>query len=529
MSNLHAQLALFGAIDEVVNKTNNPEVVAIAETFLPRTTGPGQRGWYGELKQFLNQKQLLPHDDDGGVIPREGPVQFPDYRDALAELAASASQEPDDDPRDAGQLPPDIVQRSLYASMILSQMDEIEPVPIRGFVDPLTVVLQFAISSPGSESPSSSRQSPRLLPPGGPIAEAAPPPPPLPPEKEQVRQWLLGIKTREAYADALKSLPGGWQIDPDAGVLPPPCTGALRKVGGQFCTVLTTDWDQPFMTLERMTELIAPENWPRLCNFFVGMTPQEAVQPDRSRGWSRMLETVSGDRTQWEMRTALKFWKGASPAVDGIYLNYDLDSPRMNDDKLVEVDSGYIWITPKVAADPTQGVRVRTSKAVRIRGLSATATAALGCVLGWGDAASQMLKEPKKAIADLTPFPPPSEEPDQKGPAPGNDTATPAANDLLADAEILAAAEEVELPAGWRGTLIENISKEFVEIIKVSAPLSTELIDRWLDGMSDDDVREFGTTAGSVLTDRAVAMFTAAANAVQPRPDEAQTTGGQNP
>ena len=359
--------------------------------------------------------------------------------------------------------------------------------------------------------------------------------------------WSAGVTTLAAilFAGAVQSSPAAvrWRrvvTDVDgttevaalvvlaAGVLAG--IGSIRLASGiiALATLLLVEKSRLHSLVNRIDD-VGLRSGVRFAVMALVVTPQEAVQPDRSRGWSRMLETVSGDRTQWEMRTALKFWKGASPAVDGIYLDYDLDSPRMNDDKLVEVDSGYIWITPKVAADPTPGVRVRTSKAVRIRGLSATATAALGCILGWGDAASQMLKEPKKAIADLTPFPPPSEEPDQKGPAPGNDTATPAANDLLADAEILAAAEEVELPAGWRGTLIENISKEFVEIIKVSAPLSTELIDRWLDGMSDDDVREFGTTAGSVLTDRAVAMFTAAANAVQPRPDEAQTTGGQNP
>ena len=87
------------------------------------------------------------------------------------------------------------------------------------------------------------------------------------------------------------------------------CTGALRKIDGKFCTVLTTSWASPF-TLAQIKKIIDPLNWPDLCDFFVTMDPQTVRTPDASLGWSRVLESVSGDPKQWQMRTALRYWKG---------------------------------------------------------------------------------------------------------------------------------------------------------------------------------------------------------------------------
>ena len=61
MSILHSQLAIFGAIDELVieaRKGNRGEadqkVLTAAAQLLPNSTGFGQAGWYRQLEGFLN-------------------------------------------------------------------------------------------------------------------------------------------------------------------------------------------------------------------------------------------------------------------------------------------------------------------------------------------------------------------------------------------------------------------------------------------------------------------------------------------
>jgi hypothetical protein len=45
--------------------------------------------------------------------------------------------------------------------------------------------------------------------------------------------------------------------------------------------------------------------------------------------------------------------------------------------------------------------------------------------------------------------------------------------------------------------------------------------------MTTKDIKDFGERAGRDMTDRAVAMFNAAASAVQPHSDEAEAMGEQ--
>jgi len=110
---------------------------------------------------------------------------------------------------------------------------------------------------------------------------------------------------------------------------------------------------------------------------------------------------------------ALVFWKAKLP--DGsVYINYDVDPDRDNDSGLVEVDSGYIWITPKVPGQ-AKGVRIRTSKLERVSGLSPTASAALACLLGWGNQAHEMLAGTARKYIE-NPVPPPVFQPFLRSP-----------------------------------------------------------------------------------------------------------------
>ena len=65
MSILHSQLAIFGAVDELVveaRKGNrgsiDQAVLATAEKLLPNSTGFGEAGWYRELDQFFDPQGI---------------------------------------------------------------------------------------------------------------------------------------------------------------------------------------------------------------------------------------------------------------------------------------------------------------------------------------------------------------------------------------------------------------------------------------------------------------------------------------
>lgn len=522
MSKLHAQMALFGTIDEIVSKTNDPKVLRTVEAFLPGTTGIGQRGWYGELQRFLNKEDLLPRNENGTRMPRSEPVTMPSFDEAILELKNEPvpGRQP---PPDAGPTRPDVIARSIFAATVLSRLNDLAPQsPINGWnpamTDPLDELLPMAAPQATVSSSPPQLASPQLAPPS------------QSPPTGTTRDALATVSNRKQYKNRMEALTlfRSDEMDSDIARRPVPCTGALRRVNGQFCSVLTTDWEQPDITLAQMRKVIDPHNWPRFCKFFVRMTTRRKLTPDTSRGWSRVLETVSGDETQWQLRTALRYWKGTSTPGDAIYINYDLDRPRTGDDKLVEIDSGYIWITPIVPDDPSSGVRIRTSKAVRIRGLSPTATAALGCFFGWGDAASQMLVESAKnpgtgcrdfgkPSVDTGALKLPGTSPGQTG---GGSTPGPSKTELLQ------AAEDVEMLDRWRGALIDNVRNEVNAFIDVATPLATDLSRRWGNGMTAKDVAKFGERSGREMTNYAVSLFSAAASALRPPADTPEANEG---
>lgn len=507
MSKLHAQMALLGTIDEIVQQSENPSTLKIVESFLPGTTGVGQQGWYRELKRFLNRDELAPT----GGITRSGPVFLPGIDEAVSELNAL--------PQAGESASPAMESRALFAATVLSIVGTNEPnVRIEGWDrsgrDPLEALLPSVLrnrSEPFPTTESVFSDDPVV----------------------QLKGELVAVTTRQGYLDFTKGLANDHQrqLDPQVSDMlkrPVVCTGALRRVDGKFCTLLTTDWVSPF-TLSDVKAKIDPHNWPDLCDFFDSMTDQPPASPDTSRGWARVLESVTGDPTQWEMRTALKFWNGLSKPGEGIgegiYVNYDLDIPRVGDCKLVEIDAGYIWATPINPNDPNSKVRIRTCKQVRIRGVSTTATAALACGFGWGDAMSQMFaedlgKNPTDFVA--------SKESAPANTGKGNGSSMQKPPDDQSDADIAAAAEEVELLAGWRGAIITAMQGQMSKGIETATKIGTDFAIRWSDGdgFGLEDVTKFGKQCGEEATKYAADAFKAAAAALQPKPEDANATGG---
>ncbi|WP_163700825.1 hypothetical protein [Mycolicibacterium agri] len=509
-------MALLGTIDEVVCSGDlHNETVKMVESFLPGTTGVGQRGWYRELKHFLKRDELTPVDSVSGTpITREGPVTFPSYPEALEELAIGPAEERTVDPGTQS--------RAIYAASVLSNVARMEEV-LQG-QPPAELLPESRLSSAQMPDPLDvllpviGRNNDEPLPeiPGNQI-------PPTGNAVTDLKNALSFATTRAQYA-AVTDFVAKNAVDPDLQdvMRRPLCSGALRKIDGKFCTVLTTSWESPF-TLKQMKEIIDPLNWPDLCEFFVSMELQPPLNPDPSGGWSRVLESVSGDETQWQMRTALRYWKGVSTDGEGIYINYDLDNPRIGDCKLVEVDAGYIWATPTTPGDEDSLVKIRTCKQVRIRGVSATATAAMGCGFGWGDAMSRMFSAtPTSGTTNFTPsVPKPAGQ--YKDPTGGTDPGDQPSDDAVSEA-----AEEVELIDGWRGAIIEAMRVQLTDGIERGKRLGTKFAVQWSDGegISRDEVAELGAELGREMTQYATNVFDAAATALQPPPEDA--TKGNN-
>ena len=365
MSKLHSQLALFGAIDrEVVDaKTRLREgahgesgaadvaVIDMVEAFLPGTTGFAQHGWYEQLVAFLKATAVT----EGGEAPA-----FPELGDAIDDLAEGSS-EGDDDERDP------VLARAAYGAVVLEKIYRRRR-EWPGGHRPLGIVSRAL-----QGWPQDSDNDPA----------------------EALADRIDDITDRQDWVFQTRSAAGDEFADCSR-----PCFGTLRKVDGQYCAYITTDATDKTLTVKDIAKIVEPTNWNSCCRFFCKMTKQ-IPQEFNSEGWSRIVERISGECAEYYLDTALVFWKEQLP--DGsIFINYDLDSDRENDTGLVEVDSGYIWITPLGA----KGVRIRTSKLERVSGLSPTATAALACLMGWGDTGREMLAGTARKYMDDPTLPP---------------------------------------------------------------------------------------------------------------------------
>jgi hypothetical protein len=381
MSKLHAQLAVFGAIDQEVvaakkrlragasgdNAATDAAVIDMVEGFLPGTTRFGQHGWYAQLVTFLNAKSKRPAPaasepdpaqevsvarfaQDEGAPPAPPVVNFPELEAALDELETSISHE--DDERDP------VLARAAYGAVVLSKIyHRLE----RSGVDPLRIL-------------------PRAL--GGWPQEGVGSP------AEELEKRIPYIANRQDWVPEVRNA-----VSDEFAEGSRPCFGALKKVDGQYCAYITTDISDDTLKVKDIAKIVEPINWNLCCKFFCKMikptsasdqyTPKGSSQGE---GWNRLTERISGECDEYHLDTPLVFWKEQLP--DGsIFINYDLDPKRKKDECLVEVDSGYIWVSPLA---PT-GVRIRTSKLERVSGLSPTATAALACLMGWGDTGKEML------------------------------------------------------------------------------------------------------------------------------------------
>lgn len=491
---LQSQLAFFGAIDDAVlyaQDGGGPHPEAVLRTvnaLLPGTAGFAQAGWYRELEAFANRPELAV--DDLRVV-----VQFPTVEQALSNLEGSAAQpQAGSTAAVSGQgagdsydpLHDPALARSAYAAMVLHKIAALDGLRPRAGVEP-EMPAQIMMSAINAWRGSPTRMSPQ---------QAA---------ADPLAQILLsdGVTTRESWqsiaAQHVSRLFAQQSL---------PCFGKLENVDGQYVSTLYTEATDPDLTVENIKEILDPRNWSICCKFFCDVEEQQP--PYTKRGWSRILEKISPEPEKWCLKTALVFYYGEDKA-GGIFLNYDLDPHRENDSNIVEVDKGYIWVTPHMDDSGKTGVRIRTSKQERVQGLSPTATSALGCLLGWGEAAFKLLAGTAEVVISGKKPPGFTVFPFELTPPNGYQSKTDNSPHQSPEAD-----QPAKLPPNF-GTAVEDARDLLNDLINRARIVGGDAATRWSDGMTREDVDKIAGDIGRNLREFALEMYDTAQDSVKPK------------
>jgi hypothetical protein len=526
---LQSQLSFFGAIDEAVlfakdGHGENPDaVLRIVGTLLPGTTGFGQAGWYRELQDFANR----PGVRDPGLTT---PVTFPSVEQALEYLqtedhgermrlataalgteptpppAPEPTTEPPSPPPPEPPPPPPpeptgrparlpervageyvsyqdpVLARSAYAAMVLEIIVNLGGLPpdLRGISDLPGQIMGAAVNFWAG--------TPNQFNPGD-------------PRSDQTVRRLLNEAKRVKSRDQWRRF-AAKNVDQKFADQSLPCFGTLEEFGGQYCSTLYTETTDGDLKVDDIEKIIDPRNWKLYSKFFCDVIAQNPAYT--KPGWARILEKIGPECNEWRMETALLFYYGKD-ASGGIFLNYDLDPLRDGDSGMVEVDNGYIWITPLNGTDPSKkGVKIRTSKQERVQGLSPTATAALGCLLGWGTAANDLLSGTASMVLKngsivTEPFQPTVENGKEKLTGVGQPVGGPA-----------------KLPPDF-GHAMGDVRDLLNDLVDRTRDVTADAATRWLDGMTREDVKEITKEFGKQLEQFAVEAYKTVESNVKPQ------------
>ncbi len=240
-----------------------------------------------------------------------------------------------------------------------------------------------------------------------------------------------------------------------------------------------------------------------------------------SDGWFRIVESISAEPDEIPPADRpLVFWldeqKDKDGNEEGIFINYKLDTNRSGEGLsagIVEIDNGYLWVKATHNGPGGKGVRIRTSKEERVNGLSPTATAALGCLLGWSDAGKEMLAgTARKAMNNKLDLPAGRT---LKGWPPSTLKLTPVDHDPATVPPDVPAT----LPINFSDTVDDTrtLAKSLIE--KVTDNLG-DAVSRWMGGLTRQDVEDITEEIGSDLKTWSLEVYdTAEANVRPPRED----------
>jgi hypothetical protein len=435
MSILHSQLAIFGAIDELVLEArkgkrgaDDQKVLKAAARLLPNSTGFGEAGWYRELTQFLgtpgvrneNRRGLFTFpslEEATGELGRVPPPQTTptgsdrdadktsDRSQTSAVAAADTKRNPDraggfEDQTLYDSANDPALARASYGACVLHQLQQIvgadRSTDLHGVVD---VAIRAFHPDSGDDFV---RTSAGNLLERGDIATRG--------------EWVAFVTD-------------GLHLGAPFAASSLPCFGSLQEKDGKYCSTVVTNSFDPDLSVADIERVVEPVNWSICSKFFCAMNYGAPAR--NTAGWSRLSETIGAECQEYGLTTDLVFYKVRRADDNSIFINYDIDPgrnpnhPDSRDRGYVEVDSGYIWVSPENADHnnpAAPGVRIRTSKQEHVNGLSPCATAALACLMGWADAGREMLagtarrlikaEEQHKGFPILKPFYPSSAQDD---------------------------------------------------------------------------------------------------------------------
>ncbi|EHB58326.1 hypothetical protein MycrhDRAFT_0762 [Mycolicibacterium rhodesiae JS60] len=351
-------LEVFGAIDDAVYETRDPEVSAVADALLPGSAA--NAGWYRELEsRFFGSEARRPNLAE--ALERIVNADGKNKRLTRAQKA-----------------------RLLYGISASARLRHVVPkCRLPGFddADALFGGTLAAIAPTGTAL--KKRRD----------AGAA--------EKDAFLNLVSTDFTKPRDFDdnvrtaVVQSLRDGTEL------LAPLCQTAVTTIEGFPSVIVDTKFGSKDVSLDDLKAIVNPFNWDEdYANLFVDMAHQDVdLMPD---GWRRVLETVRLLGTE-NVTTPLKFFPSQERLAAQV--DYDLDKTRFDTgDKQVRVDRGFINMK-STSGDPTKpGVRVATRKVVHIEGISAFAQARLVCIGGYGTASADFLlgaatKPPKKPVA----------------------------------------------------------------------------------------------------------------------------------
>ena len=461
-------LALYAALDRAVIQSRDPDIAAIVEGFLPGTTGANQRGWSVDLQNFLRH-------------------EFPNVDTALSTIT------------DGRSLTLPQLSRLVY---VLGSLLHVQPGPDRDnelFVQGLR--LARPRTEPGHEPTPEAGFAGGGRDPGSQLLEVLS-------ERFNKRQDWRAATAHAVEMDCL-----------DATVARVPlCNARVALQGGIECVVVDTRFEDDSISIGQVKAILDPRNWDKTAGeFFCHMQDLGVRNMAPYQGWGRVLETVSAScgSPLPVLNTDLKYYKANYPGQ--AVLQYDLDDPFPGaGDGQVTVDKGWLKVATGTSTDSNNGVTVTTRKVVHIDPLPPVAQKVFVCVMGYGQAAMEMLlghaiHPPHDAVAwDAAPAPLQGDHAAPPGSAAAAGTGTGGS----------------AAPTTAAGLAVSMLSDYLAEVTNDSSNLAAKFASQQL---TVDDLATFGAKMGARMASAPWRFVQELAGLPPPPPAGGPTQGGANP
>lgn len=441
MATLRSLLDIYGALDEAVIQSDDPQIAETVDRILPGAAAPANRGWYRELDAFM-----FPED----ATRERGPVSF---IDAMNELNTTRESQ--------GLTVPEL-SRLLYGVGALIQLQNSVPnVSIPRLDDSANQDLMVDIVALAGPKQNSFEENREIV--GGSV-------------NEFMGEIVGNFRSWRDWPTITANLSMRGLVDEDVAAVPL-CQTSVVPVDGIPSVVVDTEFTSHKVSLKNLKAVVSPLNWDEnYPGFFCNLEAKGL----RSDGWRKVLETVGicdvpGCR---HLRTMLKYYKTEAVLPDRCEarLDYDLNDPVPDPegDGQITVDRGFINMWSH-QPDPDQpGVTVRTRKVAHITGVRPETQRRFVCIFGYANAAIEMMFGPALDPPDTAR---PWVEDDQNRDSQDTMQAAPSGNSVASTAIKMMASCAEDLTT-----------------------MNLDLADRWMSGqLTLADLAKYGTDVGARL------------------------------